>query len=260
MDPQTDILAELEAEIQEKRKTANSSHRKYHKGGKTILPYEYLKGKERKAYMAPSDVKTTNLLEQVGAERFRRLDSEEQKRRIEACAEAYGYNAAAISEGLGIHRITVTKYIGLLGIKGWLTNRNAKSTKEERRRQRKKREMLHPAPAPEEKPTPTAQADENSRGLVINLDMEGPGKEIAAKLFGVASCCSTDDRKYSVKLSIVGGIEYDNHQRDTARGIYSDVRQTGGPPCPDFRHPGKSPNDGLRNYRGIAGPGRYPIL
>lgn len=218
----TDEQKELFDDTAEKAQTAKSVyHKKGYRGGGVKLPYESLKGEERKKYMGESTVSTN--IKEMTWEQLLVLNKEDRIKVLKNIVLTYGRAPTRLADILGGYHNSVYRMIETLGISGELdrlwnnipdveksaANKRGKELAKERRKQKKTLPTTDATiPAVQEplihKPSsvPEALTPPLSYWAEIKVQRDGiSGKDLRAQIAGLLQSV-TDDGVYDVKMMV----------------------------------------------------------
>lgn len=133
----TEIEKMLQAENREKKQIGygaqhRASRQKGFKGG-VKLPFESMKGKERKNYMQAVDISSENLRDPIPWKEFKEFPIEEQKRRVMFWGEVYGWSAGMIGVLLNVTPATGVVIVRKLGLMEKFKDENTDITKKQQK-------------------------------------------------------------------------------------------------------------------------------
>lgn len=220
----TDEAFELHEDTAEKVAAAKGiRHKKGYRSRKVMLPYESLKGAERKTYMGES---TTSInLQQLTWEQFLLLDKEGRIKVLKNMVVTYGRAANRLSDILGGYHNSAYRMIEKLGISGELdklwndipdvekaaANKRGKDLAKERRKQKKAPPSTTDATMPAVQETPIHTPSSVPEALTppaplywaeTTIRRNGvAGKELRAQLAGLLQSV-TDNGIYDVKIAV----------------------------------------------------------
>ena len=136
-----DIKRLFEDDVREKKRIASNASRKAGRSMKNMFLYEKMTGKERKQYMAASEVKTFSLRPMTLAE-FGRHTTEQKIELLKWYGEKYGWFAGALANALNCSWQGASNQLKKYGLDKFFAERNLKATYDERSKQRVERQKL----------------------------------------------------------------------------------------------------------------------
>lgn len=198
----------------EKKRIAGSASKRVRSTRKCTLPYEMLTGKERKKYMAPSEVEVFSM-RPMSINEYRKLPSDKQTELLKWYGEKYGWNAAGIAAALDVAYVTGKKVLEEAGLTSHFKRKMNDTTKEQREEFIKNRLEIRPnkpvESAVQEENTQTQPEAENPVQMVleaqnnvytVQLHAVKECKPLQRQLHGIANNLE-DGKNYKVVLSIV---------------------------------------------------------
>ena len=220
----------LMTDTREKKQIAHSASKRVGKTGKCTLPTDLMSRKERKLYMAPSEVEVFKL-RPMSISEFRGVPGDKKIELLKWYGEKYGWNAAGVAAALDTHYTTGRRILEEFMLTSMFKVRmkecsdeqkkvfmeNRRELEEERQKAKaldeagkeEPQEAQEEASAPaehlsqptKEKPTRAAQMPANS-GLAVQLKDTKQGSKLIKNLIGFAQSLD-EDAEYAVSLLIV---------------------------------------------------------
>ena len=131
----------FDEDVREKKRIASNASRKAGRSMKNMFPYEKMTGKERKKYMAASEVKTFTLRPMSLVE-FNKQTSDQQVELLKWYGEKYGWHAGALRDALDCSWHGAASAIKKNGLEEYFENNLKRMSEAEIRRQRANRKDL----------------------------------------------------------------------------------------------------------------------
>lgn len=197
----------------EKKRIAQGDRKRVRSTRKCTLPFEMMTGKERKAYMAPSEVEVFSLRPMTLAE-YKAFEKDKQEELLKWYGEKYGWNAAGIAAALDVAYITGKKVLEESGLTSYFKMKMNGVTKEQKeifiknRLEIQRKEAVesdnqeeNTQPHPEaENPVQMVLEAQNSV-YTVQLHAAKECKPLQRQLHGIANSLE-DGKIYRVVLSI----------------------------------------------------------
>lgn len=208
----------LMKDTQEKKATARSASKKVGSTKKCTMPYEMLSSKERKKYMAASEV-TTFKLETMTLRQFRNLTADKQLELLKWYGERFGWTAAGVSFALDCDYTTGKRLLEEFMLTPMFAARWKAATSDQKAKFRENRNNAtaerygakteaviastqgDTLTLPEPEKETQGEKKPLKHQFNVSLQTECDGRDLARYLSGVGHSLSTG-RKYAVRLFV----------------------------------------------------------